>query len=157
MIKKSTPAALAALIFALLLVAPPAQGAARAPSLDRLEYSHESGDDGRDITLDTTAKRAETIRFKLAYDGDKAHAPGKERRAVTAPGGLHPFAVYGANGGRELYLLIKRALDEVGVANVVVIAENAAGKDKARVPVALAAPACSFSPPLYPFTCIWKL
>ncbi len=149
---RASATALAAL--AVLVAAPPAlagEAQTREPKPLEVSYAHESADDGPDITLEAFVREADSVLFKVSYAGEKARAVGREYRAVTAHGGLHPWVAQRADGGKLVYRLMEESIDATGAVTVKVIAENDAGKTKVAVPIIDAE--CSHNPPLYDFGC----
>ncbi|MQA73143.1 MAG: hypothetical protein GEU88_02125 [Solirubrobacterales bacterium] len=129
---------------------------ARWTKLDRLYYADVRDGSSPRYHLAAYAKRADSLRFTISHDGDRANAPGlfrDDKRVDTREKDkADEWVVDRENGGRRVLRLIRAALEERGAARVVVRMRGFHAR--AKIVVVIVRAECNVDPPSYPLTCI---
>jgi hypothetical protein len=152
-------AALAALSIAAPQALASGQAAAHAkrpPKVHEVDYFKVSGEQGPATNLETFGRRIEALKYKAKYSGKKATAIAREYKAVESNRFGHPWIPDHHKGRRHLLNVLKASTQVTGTAELLVIAENDAGKTKTPVEIDLLSSDCVLEPPLYPFDCVIK-
>lgn len=147
-------------IFALALVVAVSLGQAGARDLeiarwvklDRLYYADVRDGSSPRYHLEAYAKRADSLRFTISHDGDRANAPGLFRDDTREKGKADQWVVDREHGGRRVLTLIRAALEERGAARVVVRMRGFHAR--AKIVAVIVRAECNVDPPSYPLTCI---
>lgn len=135
-------------IAVVALLALTAVASAGAPPRVR-DMSYFKRDDGSlpHVRLLIGVKRADTVRVATVFHGKHAKAPTSLDDRISGD----PWVLQHKDGGRGVYKLLRKSLDERGSAAVRIRARNASGVDSVKLKIRLSE--CTMDPPFYPLDC----
>jgi hypothetical protein len=127
----------------------------KQPKVHEVDYSKTSGEQGPATRLEVfTRPRADAVKMKAEYAGDKAKAIGVLFKPVSIHCCGSPWIPDHDHGRRELLNLMKASIAATGAVTVKVTAKNDGGTSTTDVPIVFSE--CHLEPPLYPFSCTVK-
>ena len=131
-----------------------AEQATRPPKIHEVDYSKTVGEQGPATEVEVFARRADAIKMKAEYAGDKAKATGVPFTHVNTHRYGHPWIPDPDRGRRDLLNVMKESIAATGAVTLKLVAKNDAGTTKTPVPIIFSQ--CHLEPPIYPFSCIVK-
>ena len=99
------------------------------------------------IRLLVGVKRADSVRVATVFHGKHASAPTRLDDRISGD----PWVLQHKDGGRKVYKLIRKSLDERGSASVRIRARNGSGTDHVKLKIRKSE--CTMDPPFYPLDC----
>jgi hypothetical protein len=133
------------------------QGGPRPPKVIQLSYREVNDGTRPPYRLEAYAYRTDSLRFASRYRGRTANAgsqyePDSTDTDIKGKGeARHPWVLIHKGGGSTVLRLIRKSLNQRGVAKVRIRAKGDDLLDDLRLTIMLAK--CAQDPPIYPVDC----